>query len=65
MFVLFGGGNVNVCFKFILFQYIFNMSGSLGININNFDDVYFYDGGSDDWMGKDDGICVVFVFIFQ
>ncbi len=51
----FGGGNVNVRLKSIPSQYIFNMSGSLGTNTNNFDDAYFYDGGSDDWMGKDDG----------
>ena len=38
----FGGGNVNVRLKSIPSQYIFNMSGSLGTNTNNFDDAYFY-----------------------
>ncbi len=51
----FGGGNVNVRLKSIPSQYIFNVSGSLGTNTNNFDDAYFYNGGGDDWMGKDDG----------
>ncbi|GAB3028323.1 TonB-dependent receptor domain-containing protein [Bowmanella dokdonensis] len=51
----FGGGNVNIRTKSIPSDFIFKVSGSLGWNTNNSDDGYFYEGGDDDWSGRDDG----------
>ncbi|WP_100643820.1 TonB-dependent receptor domain-containing protein [Alteromonas facilis] len=51
----FGGGNVDIRLKTIPSQFIFNMSGSIGGNSENFDDAYQYSGGSNDWEGQDDG----------
>ncbi|MBT0585290.1 TonB-dependent receptor domain-containing protein [Alteromonas oceanisediminis] len=51
----FGGGNVDIRLKTIPTDYIFNMSGSLGGNTENFDDAYQYGGGDNDWEGQDDG----------
>ena len=51
----FGGGNVDIRTKSMPSDFLFKMSGSLGYNTNLSDDGYFYDGGDDDWMGKDDG----------
>lgn len=51
----FGGGNVDIRTKSMPSEFIFKLSGSLGTNTNNSDDGYFYDGGDDDWMGRDDG----------
>ena len=51
----FGGGNVDIRLKTIPSDFVFNMQGSIGSNTNNFDDAYSYSGGSDDWMGEDDG----------
>lgn len=51
----FAGGNVDVRLKTIPTDFIFNMKGKLGANSNNFDDGLTYNGGSDDWYGKDDG----------
>jgi len=51
----FGGGNVDIRLKSIPTNFLFNMSGNLGGNSNNFDDGYTYNGGSDDWRGQDDG----------
>lgn len=51
----FGGGNVDIRLKTIPSDFVFNMQGSIGSNTNNFDDAYTYSGGSDDWMGEDDG----------
>ncbi|RDV28064.1 TonB-dependent receptor [Alteromonas aestuariivivens] len=51
----FGGGNVDIRLKTIPSDFVFNLSGSVGSNFDNFDDAYFYNGGSDDWRGADDG----------
>lgn len=51
----FGGGNVDIRLKTLPEQFIMKMSGSLSTNTNNFDDGVFYNGGGNDWLGKDDG----------
>ncbi len=51
----FGGGNVDIRLKTIPDQFTLKMSGSLGSNSSNFDDAITYNGGDDDWLGKDDG----------
>lgn len=50
----FGGGNVDIRLKTIPSQPLFTFSGKLGTNSDNWDDAYWYDGGSS-WDGKDDG----------
>lgn len=51
----FGGGNVDIRTKSMPSDFLFKMSLSAGYNTNLSDDGYFYDGGDDDWMGRDDG----------
>ncbi len=51
----FAGGNVDVRLKTIPSDFVFSMQGKLGGNTNNFDDGLSYNGGDDDWYGKDDG----------
>jgi TonB-dependent receptor len=51
----FGGGNVDIRLKTIPADFVFNISGKLGGNTDNFDDAYQYNGGDDDWFGEDDG----------
>ena len=51
----FGGGNVDIRTKSIPSEFIFRLSAGIGTNTNNFDDGFFYDGGSSDWTGRDDG----------
>ena len=51
----FGGGNVNIRTKSIPTEFTMNASIGTGWNTNNSDDGYFYAGGSDDWLGSDDG----------
>lgn len=51
----FGGGNVDIRLKTIPEQFVFNMSGSLGANSKDSDDAISYNGGGNDWRGKDDG----------
>ncbi|TYK64794.1 TonB-dependent receptor domain-containing protein [Colwellia echini] len=51
----FGGGNIDIRLKSIPSDFVFTMQGKLGGNTNNFDGGLTYDGGSDDWYGKDDG----------
>lgn len=51
----FGGGNVNIRLKSLPDQYTMKLSGSLSSNTNNSDDGVFYNGGGNDWLGKDDG----------
>lgn len=51
----FGGGNVNIRTKSIPTEFTFNISAGAGWNTNNSDEGYFYKGGDDDWLGKDDG----------
>lgn len=65
MFVYFGGGNVNIRIKLILIDFLFKVDIGIFYNINNSDIGYFYEGGDDDWMGCDDGICVLFIEIIN
>lgn len=51
----FGGGNVDIRTKSMPNDFLFKMNVSSGYNTNQSDDGYFYEGGNDDWMGKDDG----------
>ena len=51
----FGGGNVDIRTKSIPTDFIFRLAGGVGSNSNNRDDAFFYDGGSKDWTGRDDG----------
>lgn len=51
----FGGGNVDIRTKSMPNDFLFKLNVSAGYNSNLSDDGYFYDGGDDDWMGKDDG----------
>ena len=51
----FGGGNVNIRLKTIPDNFLFNMSGNLGYNSENSADALSYNGGGQDWLGKDDG----------
>jgi hypothetical protein len=51
----FGGGNVDIRLKSIPTDFVFNTTASIGGNSENFDDAYQYNGGSDDWQGRDDG----------
>ncbi|MBT82484.1 MAG: TonB-dependent receptor [Alteromonadaceae bacterium] len=51
----FGGGNVDIRLRTIPSDFVMSVQGQLGYNSDNFDDAYMYNGGSDDWMGKDDG----------
>lgn len=51
----FGGGNVDIRLKTIPSEFVFDVSGQIGTNTNNFDDGIKYNGGSDDWYGSDDG----------
>lgn len=51
----FGGGNVDIRLKTIPTDFVFNVTGKVGGNSDNFSDAYQYNGGSDDWYGKDDG----------
>lgn len=51
----FGGGNVDIRTKSIPSDFVFTLAGNLGGNSNNFDNGVTYNGGSDDWYGKDDG----------
>ncbi|MDO6559167.1 TonB-dependent receptor [Paraglaciecola chathamensis] len=51
----FGGGNVDIRLKTIPTDFVFNVTGKIGGNSDNFDDAYQYNGGDNDWRGKDDG----------
>lgn len=51
----FGGGNVDIRTKSMPSDFLFKMNVSAGYNTNLSDDGYFYEGGDDDWMGRDDG----------
>ncbi len=51
----FGGGNVDIRLKTIPSDFVFNITGKLGSNTDNFDDGYSYHGGDNDWRGQDDG----------
>lgn len=50
----FGGGNVDIRLKSAPSEETFNAAVKVGGNSENFDDGYFYDGGSN-WNGQDDG----------
>ena len=51
----FGGGNVDIRLKSIPNDFLFKVSGGIGVNSENLDDGWHYDGGSDDFYGRDDG----------
>jgi hypothetical protein len=51
----FGGGNVNIRTKSIPSDFLFKIQVGTSYNTSNSDTGYFYEGGSDDWMGRDDG----------
>lgn len=51
----FGGGNVDIRLKTIPDNFLFNMSGNLGYNSENTADALSYNGGGQDWLGRDDG----------
>ncbi|MAD03736.1 MAG: TonB-dependent receptor [Pseudoalteromonas sp.] len=51
----FGGGNVNIRTKSIPTDFLFKVDIGTSYNTNNSDKGYFYEGGDDDWMGRDDG----------
>ncbi|AWL11199.1 hypothetical protein HMF8227_00703 [Saliniradius amylolyticus] len=51
----FGGGNVDVRLKSIPTESVLNFSLSTGYNSENSDNGLTYNGGDDDWLGKDDG----------
>ncbi len=50
----FGGGNVDIRLKTIPEYFVFNMSASLGYNTENSGDALAYEGGGNDWLGRDD-----------
>ena len=51
----FGGGHVDIRTKSIPADLFFNVSVGGRYNTNDSQDTYTYNGGSDDWLGKDDG----------
>ncbi len=51
----FGGGNVDIRLKSIPSQFTFSLAGNIGGNSENFSNGIGYDGGNNDWYGKDDG----------
>lgn len=51
----FGGGNVDIRLKSIPSEQILNVSVSGGYNTDSTDKALDYAGGSNDWLGKDDG----------
>lgn len=51
----FGGGNVDIRLKTIPNEFIFTLAGNLGGNTDNIGEGFGYQGGNNDWRGKDDG----------
>jgi hypothetical protein len=51
----FGGGNVNIRTKSIPSDFLFKVQVGTSYNTSNSDTGYFYQGGDDDWTGRDDG----------
>ena len=51
----FGGGNVDIRLKTIPSDFVFNVSANIGSNTNNSDEGFTYNGGDNDWYGKDNG----------
>ncbi|SHH18819.1 TonB-dependent receptor domain-containing protein [Ferrimonas marina] len=51
----FGGGHVDIRTKTIPNEFFFNLSVGGQYNSNNSDDNLVYNGGGEDWLGKDDG----------
>ncbi len=51
----FGGGNVNIRTKSIPSDFLFKVDVGASYDTSNSETGYFYEGGDDDWMGRDDG----------
>ncbi|OUS25361.1 TonB-dependent receptor [Thalassotalea sp. 42_200_T64] len=51
----FGGGNVDIRIKTIPADFTLQLAGNLGGNVDNFGEGMSYNGGGDDWYGRDDG----------
>ena len=51
----FGGGNVDIRLKTIPKDFVFSFAANSGGNSENFGGGQSYNGGSNDWYGKDDG----------
>jgi len=51
----FGGGNVDIRLKTIPSDFVFNVSANIGSNTNNSGEGFTYNGGDNDWYGRDDG----------
>ncbi|GIU49041.1 TonB-dependent receptor [Shewanella sairae] len=51
----FGGGHVDIRTKSIPADFYFKASVGTRFNTNDSQDTYTYQGGDDDWLGKDDG----------
>jgi TonB-dependent receptor len=51
----FGGGNVDIRLKTIPKDFIFSLAGNFGGNTDNIGEGIGYQGGGNDWRGKDDG----------
>ena len=53
----FTGGAIDIQTKSFPDQFFYNISYGIGYNSNTTGDPFLsYDGGSDDWLGKDDGV---------
>ena len=51
----FGGGSVDIRTKSIPSDFVFNIAGNIGGNVDNFGEGFTYNGGGNDWYGRDDG----------
>ena len=51
----FGGGNVDIRIKTIPSDFTLQLAGNVGGNFDNFGEGFEYNGGDDDWYGRDDG----------
>lgn len=51
----FGGGNVDIRIKTIPSDFTLQIAANAGGNTDNFGEGFEYNGGDDDWYGRDDG----------
>ncbi|QBY03002.1 TonB-dependent receptor [Thalassotalea sp. HSM 43] len=51
----FGGGNVDIRIKTIPSDFTLQVGANIGGNTDNFGEGFEYNGGDDDWYGRDDG----------